>query len=99
VRTEQQFRECLHRANVPEQMHDSYVRYLLHGIEPGDFLVAVLANDLREACGRADDDNRKSLYNHVFFLHNYAPMGCWGSPEHVSEWIAQHRQLANAERG
>lgn len=39
----------------------------------GDFLSAVLRNNLSEACGCADDINRKVLHIYVQFLHNNLP--------------------------
>lgn len=39
----------------------------------GDFLTAVLKNDLMEACGRADDTNRKVLSLYVKFIYNNLP--------------------------
>ena len=68
-------------------MHDGYILYLLHGYQPGDFLTAVLRNDLREACGRADDMNARALMQHVRFLYNCAPASCWGSREQVRDWM------------
>lgn len=84
-------REHLRVSGVPRGMHDGYVLYVLHGILPGSFLRAVLENDLREACNRADEINQRAIYQHVFFLRNYAPMWCWGSPEAVREWVARTR--------
>ena len=63
-------------------------RWIDHHIEPGDFLCAVLANDLKEACGRADNTNTLCLYRYVQFLYTYAPSQCWGSPEKVAQWAA-----------
>ena len=72
---------------IPERMLSALSRYLYHGIAPGDFLTAVLMNDLSEACGRADDENRYLIFEYVKFLHNELPSGCWGSPENFKAWI------------
>jgi hypothetical protein len=61
--------------------------YLLKGIDPGDFLVAVLANDLRAAVQRADPINLHALTAHVDFLCTSAPAGAWGSYAHVQGWV------------
>lgn len=61
--------------------------YFMQGIEPGSFLTAVLENNLREACGRADDTNRHLLFEHVSWLYNEAPGMSLGSPEKVRRWI------------
>ena len=59
---------------------------LLH--EPkGDFLTAVLSNNLREAFARADADNQKTMHQIVSYCHNQIPGVCWGSPEKVKAWI------------
>lgn len=99
VRDEGYYRAKLTSSGVPEHMHDGYVLYLLHGISPGSFGLAVLENDLREACARADEENQRALYRHVYFLYNYAPSGCWGSPEQVNEWIARHRSSSSETSG
>lgn len=49
--------------------------------------MAVLSNDLKEACGRADSFNRRILFEIVVWLYNNAPITCWGSPEKVDAWL------------
>jgi len=59
---------------------------LLH--EPkGDFLTAVLRNDLREAFARADHLNQKVMFQIISYCHNQIPGVCWGSPERVKAWL------------
>lgn len=60
--------------------------WIEYGHMPGDFLRAVLENDLSEACGRADLFNRRKLYEYVVWLYNEAPSKCWGSREKVKAW-------------
>ena len=43
--------------NIPEHMLQSLNLYVKKGVPVGDFLTAVLSNDLFEAVGRADNDN------------------------------------------
>ena len=74
---------------IPEHMHDAVRGYILEGWRPGDFLRAVLSNNLKEAVGRADEENQRALVGWVRFLYNYAPGPCWGTPERVDEWMAQ----------
>ena len=81
---------------VPEHCGDGLLAYLRHGQQPGHFLMAVLSNDLTEACGRADEENRPLLYEYVYLLYNYAPTEAWGSPEKVRAWIERGR-AARAE--
>lgn len=90
---QQKFRDHLRmrlrESNVPESLWDGLVEYIVTRRHTGHFLEAVLANDLKEACGRADNDNRVRLYDIVFFLYNYAPGGCWGTPAKVKNWLAR----------
>lgn len=92
------YRNKLAVSGVPEHMRDGIVNYLVHGIEPGSFYRAVLENDLREACLRADDTNQRALYQHVAFLYNYAPIAAWGSPVEVADWITSHQARREAAR-
>lgn len=62
-------------------------RYIENGIPPGHFLTAILSNDLKEACARADDDHRYRLFDIVGWLYNEAPASCWGSPEKFEAWL------------
>lgn len=72
---------------VPEHTRGSLSRYIEQGIPPGDFVHSVLCNDLKGACGRADDINRCTLFDIVAWLYNCAPGTCWGSEEKVDHWI------------
>lgn len=78
--------------HVPPHMLEGLLRYIEHGIAPGSFLMAVLQNDLKEACVRADEVNLRSLPAYVTALYNYAPEACWGSPQKVNEWMAVRAQ-------
>jgi hypothetical protein len=71
---------------IPGYMHGGLRRWIENGIEPGGFLMAVLENDLKEAVSRADATNVQALPNYIRYLYNYAPRGCWGSPEKVAAW-------------
>lgn len=62
-------------------------RYAFYGRPVGDFLKAVIANNLSEAMGRADADNRRALHAIVKVFYNYCPGGCWGGPEHYVEYL------------
>ena len=98
-KTEAYYTARLAESGIPEHMHGGMLLYLLHGIPPGSFMTAVLMNDLREACSRADDTNKVALWNYVAFLYNYAPSSAWGSKERVIEWVdGFRRQHAEIER-
>src|ERR1700682_4741600 len=85
--------EKMTTVGLPDYMHDGLAEYILTGRGGGNFLTAVLENDLREACQRADENNKRKIYEYVLFLYNYAPADCWGSSaENVARWRA-HRGM------
>lgn len=71
---------------IPEYMHGRIVRFYENGILPGDFLTAVIDNDLKEAAGRADSTNINCLKNYVMWFYNFAPGGTWGFPGATDKW-------------
>lgn len=73
-------------SNVPEHLRDGLRRFIGYGCPVGDFLSAVLDNDLRGACSKADHINRYRLFDVVHFLYNHAPDGCWGNPARRLQW-------------
>jgi hypothetical protein len=73
------------RVPVP-YMTDGLKLYVERGILPGDFLIALLSNDLLEAYRRADDNNTAAMRDWASFLHNQLPRGCHGSREAVQAW-------------
>ena len=76
---------------IRDDMLPDIRRYVEHGILPGDFLQAVISNDLKEACGRADEENMKNLPAYVAYLYNEAPAMCWGSKERMEAWMKRHQ--------
>lgn len=78
---------------IPEHGKDGLLLYVTRGIPPGNFLTAVLSNDLKEACARADQENAFALQAYVGFLYNHCPASCWGSKEKVNAWIDSHRRM------
>ena len=79
---------------IPERMLSGLTRYIEHGIPPGDFLKAILTNDLYEAVSRADDDNIKILPAYIGYLYNEAPGDCWGSRGTMDAWITSRRKVS-----
>jgi len=81
---------------LPDYMVGALVRYFNCHIPPGDFLTAVLSNDLAEAVNRADEVNRHALGDYIIWLYNYAPgrPNGWGSPQAVQDWIAYEEEIA-----
>jgi len=75
---------------IPDYMQGGLIRYFNERIPTGDFLRAVLENDLMAAFMFADQTNKHSMHHYVMWLYNYAPgraSGIWGSPEAVSNWL------------
>lgn len=71
---------------VQAECLDSLDCWAQRAVPTGDFLKAVLSNDLRESFGRADDYNRAVLFDIVRYCYNELPFGCWGSPDKVLSW-------------
>jgi hypothetical protein len=74
-------------SGIPGHCQDGLHLYFEQGVPLGGFLSAVISNDLKEACARADDINRRHIFEYVQFLYCYAPAPCWGSPEAYKKWI------------
>ena len=73
--------------NLPERMFLALCRYVVDGVRPGDFLQAVLANDLRSAVGCADDENTGHLANWSRVVYQHVPSNANGSHKIVQAWI------------
>lgn len=87
---------CFQDFYIPERMMPSIKRYVEEGVKPGDFLTAVIENDLSEACGRADDENMRNLPAYAAYFYNETPGGCWGSKLAMTLWI-EHKQKESKE--
>ena len=61
-------------------------RYALQHQPVGDFLTAVLTNDLKGAFGRADENNRENLHEIVGYVYNEIPSVCQGSAAKYKAW-------------
>ena len=61
-------------------------RHVKLGVPTGDFLYAVLTNNLKEAIGTADEENMADLAEIVRYCYMEIPGSCWGSPDKVKEW-------------
>ena len=89
-RNEGEERSKLYKFNqfyIPERMMPGIRRYVEHGVRPGDFLSAVIQNNLSEAIGRADTENLENIPAFVTYFYNECPLGCWGSPEKMKSWM------------
>ena len=80
--------ECM---NLP--LLDSITRYVEEGVPVGDFLTALLSDELVEAFDRADKDNIARMRDYATLLHWSLPANCWGSRGTVKAWLAAHAEL------
>jgi hypothetical protein len=83
--------------HIPGYMMPAVERYVKQGQPVGDFLQAVISNDLSRAVGFADDANVENLPAFLAYLHNEAPSECFGSPEKYKAWIAKHKEKDHAD--
>jgi hypothetical protein len=75
---------------IPEDMREDARDYVEDHEPVGGFLYAVLTNDLVNAFGYADPDNRAAMHDWCLWLFNDIPSKCWGSKEKVEAWLAYH---------
>lgn len=83
-----ELRSKAERAGVPDSLHDGLIEYLVGRRPTGDFLRAVLCNDLRDAALRASESNARELVAIVRFLVYHAPATSWGNETIVSIWLS-----------
>lgn len=70
-----------------DYMKSAVERYIEHGIPPGDFLTAVICNDLKGAFVHADGTNQQMLKDWVIFFYNEIPHAAWGSRNRMQAWM------------
>ena len=80
-------KQALYTCGIPEYMHGGIIRFYEDYLPPGDFLTAVIDNDLKEAAGRADSTNINCLKNYVMWFYNHAPGGTWGRQGATHDWL------------
>lgn len=73
---------------LPFHMRGAIQRWIEHGQNgrPGQFLSALLSNDLMRAVGHADEANLAALHDWAIYLNCYAPSGSYGSAENFASW-------------
>ena len=77
---------------IPDRTIESLRKYVEHGIPTGDFLYAVLTNNLMESFGRADDENREALFEIYEYVYNKIPSSCHGSKAAVAAWLDKFKR-------
>ena len=82
---------------VREDMIAALEEYVSDGVPLGGFLRAVVENDLKGACGRADGGNIGNLPAFVAYAYNEMPSTSHGSPEIYKRWLEQHAERRRNE--
>lgn len=82
---------------LPATLRDGMQRYLEQRIRPGDFLTAVLANDLREAVRRADWLHRDLLPLVTEWIWNNVPPEACGTWSNVEAWIRDGAERSDVD--
>jgi hypothetical protein len=78
-------RKGVHEYKLP--LVESLVNHIVYGLGGyGDFIYAVLCNDLGKAACQADSGNLKALGRYGQFLVHQAPTASYGSKEKVQAW-------------
>lgn len=76
------------RPHLPERFRPGMERYLKYGVLPGQFLTAVLCNDLCGAFAKADEQSLTELHGLVGWCYYELPHDAWGSRERVTAYCA-----------
>ncbi len=71
---------------LPFNLRPGLVRHVLIGQPTGDFLFALLSNDLADTVGRADPESLATLRELVRFVRTCTPPLCHGSRAAVKAW-------------
>ena len=79
-------------AAIPDDMKDSIIKYIEYGAEPGNFLTAVITNDLKKAVGHADRTNFELLRMYVQWFYNVAPGESQGDIQKMRSWMQSRRK-------
>lgn len=75
-------------ANTPPLVRQAIDKWATQAQKPGDFVCALLQNDLLGAYQRADPWSTKNMAAIVAYLWNEVPSDAWGSVERFEAWPA-----------
>ena len=76
-------------ALLPDHIQEGIRSYVIEGHLPGDFLQAVIRNDLAQTVMRADSVNGMVLKEIIDFFNMFVPAPAWGNPEKMTAWHEQ----------
>lgn len=83
---------------IPPRMREAIVAYIRDGVMPGNFLTAVICNDLRNAVGHADEENLPLLKLYTQWFYNLAPSSCVGTRGNMNDWCHDSGLIGRATR-
>lgn len=76
-------------ADIPGTVLKSLYLYVEYGRKPGDFLTAVLSNQLFQAFQKADSASKAGLDSLIHFIWKHVPVKCYGDARAVERWISE----------
>ena len=79
---------------IPRRTQETLEAWIANARPTGSFCAAVIQNDLRLACARADESNHAALFEIVAWMEEHAPAESWGYRGALEEWpqiIARRR--------
>ena len=85
--TDAYWTKCAKDAGIPEHMIHGVVDYVLRGHIGGSFLTTIFEGNFIYAWSLADMKNQDALSKYAKFLCVYAPSVCYGSKQHVQDWV------------
>ena len=86
------------KADVPESIRQSLCDYVHYGVPTGDFLRAVLRDNLFDSVMQADRNSLASLAAICRYISNAVPLCCYGDARIVDCHIAKGRELQKRSR-
>lgn len=72
---------------VPFHTQVALNNYVFNKLQPGGFLIAVLANDLMGAVSKCDAWNHHYMKDICNFVYNRIPSNAWGSYHAVQKYL------------
>ena len=73
--------------HIREDMVEALEAYANKGRPLGDFLKAVVSNNLTEACLRADYQNLANIQAYAHYLYWVMPSKAWHSEQAYYDWL------------
>ena len=72
---------------MPREILDEIENYIENREPPGDFVLACLSNDEREAERCGSEEQRLAIVRILYYLQIRAPADCWGNELKVNTWL------------